>query len=466
MIKQRFVNFIKEKKLINKGDGIVIGLSGGPDSVCLLNLLIKIREEFNLGLAAAHINHMLRGEEADKDEEYCLNICKELGVDFFSKKIDINEYSKKSGMSSEEAGREVRYDFFNEVMNKKGFNKIATAHNANDQAETILMRMMRGTGLEGLSGIPVIRDNRYIRPILFMKREEVERYCEDINSNPRIDKSNLERIYSRNKVRLDILPYMKENFNSDIVEAINRMGFLLQEDNEYILSKAEEEYKKKCQFKNNCVLIIQEVFALENSIKKRVIRKAIKEVSGNKYDVEMKHIEDVVDLAFNTSGKQINLPNGIIAINEYGNIKLKLIEEKPIEKDKEICLLKKEVLHNTINFNDYHIKFKVVEAKKTIEYSKEPLIKYFDFDKINGNIVIRYRKNGDKIIPLGLKGSKKVKDIFIDMKIPKEDRDLIPILEFDENISWIIGVKLSDKYKINSNTRKILIVEFCLRKGN
>lgn len=464
-IKKKLINFINEKSLINKGDGIVVGLSGGPDSVCLLNLLVSIREEYNLKLAAAHINHMLRGNEADEDENYCLNLCKKLNVDFYSSRVDINKYSIENGISSETAGREVRYAFFNEIMNKKAFNKIATAHNANDQAETIIMRMMRGTGLEGLCGIPVIREERYIRPILFMKREEVEKYCEEIMANPRIDESNLERVYSRNKVRLDILPYMKEHFNQDIIEAINRMGMLLQEDNKYILSKVEEIYNERCVLEKGSILIMKEVFSLDNSLKKRIIRKAIREVCGNNYDVEMKHIEDVIELALNKSGKQIDLPNGLIAVNEYANIRIRTREEVSLIRNSELSLSKEEVLHNRIKFNNYIIEFEVIDNEKNIEYSSNSLIKYFDFDKINGNIVIRYRKNGDKIIPLGLNGSKKVKDIFIDMKIPKEKRDHIPILEFDGNIAWIIGVKLSDKYKIDSNTRKIIKIQFSLEKG-
>ena len=323
-IKREFIKFINDKELINIGDGIVVGLSGGPDSVCLLNLLVSIREEFNLKLAAVHINHMLRGDEANKDEEFCLKLCKELDVDFFSERIDVNKYSKENNLSSETAGREVRYNLFNKIMFQKGFNKIATAHNANDQAETIIMRMMRGTGLEGLCGIPVIRENRYIRPILFMERKDVEAYCEKIGIQARIDKSNLERIYSRNKVRLDIIPYMKENFNMDVISAINRMSLLLQEDNEYILSEVETIYKENVQKNEKSYLIKNNVFKLNNSIKNRIIRRVIKDICGNKYDIEMKHIEDIIKLANNDAGKQIDLPNNVVAINEYGDIRVHL----------------------------------------------------------------------------------------------------------------------------------------------
>ena len=159
--KQRFLKFIQDKQLISNGDGIVVGLSGGPDSVCLLNLLCEIREEMNIDIVACHINHMIRGEAADDDEYYSKQLCERKNVRFYSKRVDVNKYAKENGQSSETAGRRIRYDFFNEIMKQNKFNKIATAHNANDQAETIIMRMMRGAGLEGLTGIPVKRDDKY-----------------------------------------------------------------------------------------------------------------------------------------------------------------------------------------------------------------------------------------------------------------------------------------------------------------
>lgn len=454
-IENNFLKFIQQEKLIKKGDGIVVGLSGGPDSVCLLYLLISIREKIGINIAAAHLNHMLRGKAADEDEEFAKRLCEKLNIEFFSKKVDINKYSKEHSLSSEAAGRKVRYEFFNDVMKKLNYNKIATAHNANDQAETVLMRMMRGAGLEGLCGIPVNRENKYIRPILFLKREEIENYCKEKGVKPRIDATNLERIYSRNKVRLDILPYMKENFNQDVIEAINRMSILLQEDNKFIDKEVNKIFNDKCKIFNKSVTINKEVFLLEEAVIKRVIRKSIEYVSGNKYDVELKHIEDVEKIQKHGTGKRINLPNNLIAINVYGDIKIKYEQEVNSNNNVRI-ITKSELMDNVIVFNDFRMEFKVVDNNENINYNKNSFIKYFNFDKINKGITIRYRKNGDRIIPIGLNGSKKVKDIFIDMKIPKEDRDSIPILEFDNNISWIVGIKQSDLYKIRKDTKKVL----------
>ena len=454
--KKEFLNFIKEKELINVGEGIVIGLSGGPDSVCLLNLLCSIREELDLKLAAVHINHMIRGEAADGDELYAKELCKKLQVNFYSKRIDINKYAKENKISSEAAGREVRYEYFNKIMEQLDFNKIATAHNANDQAETILMRVMRGTGLEGLGGIPVKRDNVYIRPILFMKRGEVERYCEDINLKPRIDATNLERNYSRNKVRLDILPYMQNNFNSDVIEAINRMGLLLQADNKYIQGKVEEVYNKVCNKDGDSLVINAKAFDYEEAIINRVIRRAIGEFSGNKYDLEMKHIQEIFSLILLGTNKRIDLPRGLYAINIYGDIHIRNRQEVIEESTSEMIILKEDILYKEVSFDDYLIEFQCIQSDESIDYDENSLRKYFNYDKISGNIVIRHRRNGDIIVPLGMKGKKKVKDIFIDMKIPKSERDSIPIIQFGEDISWIVGIKMSDRYKIDKQTKNIL----------
>jgi len=451
-----FLNFIEEKELINREDGIVIGLSGGPDSVCLLNLLCSIRGKLNLKLAAVHINHMIRGDAADGDELYAKELCKKLKVDFYSKQIDINKYAKEKKLSSESAGRNVRYEYFKKVMLELNFNRIATAHNANDQAETILMRVMRGTGLEGLGGIPVSRDNIYIRPILFMKREEIEGYCEALNIKPRIDSTNLERIYSRNKVRLDILPYMKENFNSEVIEAINRMGLLLQEDNKYIQSKVEEVYNEVCSRGVESVIIANKAFEYERAIINRVIRKAIGEKSGNKYDLEMKHINDIFSLTALGTNKRVDLPRGLYAMNIYGDIHIRSREESIEDDNLEVIISKEDILQQKISFGDYTIGFQCINKEENINYDENSLIKYFNYDKISGNIVIRYRRNGDTIIPLGMRGKKKVKDIFIDMKIPKSKRDLIPIIQFGEDIAWIVEVKMSDKYRIDRQTKDIL----------
>ncbi len=447
--------YVIENDLIENGDRVLVALSGGPDSVCLLNILFELRKEFNIEVAAAHVNHMLRGEEAFKDEEYARTICKNLNIEFFSERIDINKISKERSISHELAGREERYKFFNLISSKNGYNKIAIAHNANDQAETVLMNMMRGSGIEGLCGIRSKREGGIIRPILCLSREEIENYCDINNLNPRIDKSNLENIYSRNKVRLDIIPYMKNNFNKDIIETINRMSNLLQIDNDFIEKECNNYYKKFCVNNGKNLIISKEAFFIEKAILTRLIKKAFIDFTGKYTNFEMKHIYEVISLASKDTNKKINIPNGVIAENIYGDIYLRFKEVKNNDF-KEIALNKSELDGNSVDFDNYSISFVIIKNKKNIEFSNNVLIKFFDYDKIKEKLIIRKRINGDKIVPLGMKGSKKVKDIFIDLKVPVENRNEVPILCFDNEIAWLVGYKVSESFKITKETKNII----------
>lgn len=454
----KVINYIKENKIIQQDDRILVALSGGPDSVCLLHMLYRIKDKFNLKLGAIHINHMLRGEEADKDENYIIDLCEQMGIKHYVKRINIEYIAKETNVSLETAGRNERYKAFEEIKIKDKYNKIAVAHNANDQAETILMRIMRGTGLEGLTGIKPQREGGIIRPILCLNRQEIEDYCEYNGLNPRIDASNYDRHYSRNRVRLDILPYMRDNFNKDIIDTLNRMTLLLQKDNEFIEEYSKKCYNMYCKKHNNKLEILKELFEKEmESIITRVVIIAFKEISKSYQNFEMKHIYEIVNLAFRETGKKINLTNNIICENLYGNIVLSKNDNKYYNScvKTEIKLDKDNIIEN-IEFNNYIINFEVIENKKKEKFTKNNLIKLFNYDKIEKEILIRYRKDGDKIIPLGMSGSKKVKDIFINSKVPREERDNTPILCFDDKISWIVGYKTSQLFKIDSDTKMIL----------
>ncbi|MDU4749726.1 tRNA lysidine(34) synthetase TilS [Clostridium butyricum] len=455
---KKVMSYIKDNNLIKSGDKVLVALSGGPDSVCLLNILYNLKAELNIEIGAAHLNHLLRDKDAFEDEEYVKTLCKSLDIPCFVKRVDINKYSKDKKMSSEMAGRDARYNFFDDIVKDEGYTKIATAHNANDQAETILFRLMRGSGIEGLCGIKVRRD-KIIRPILCLSRKEVEEYIEINNLKPRIDKTNFEKIYNRNKIRLDIIPYIKENFNEDIIQTLNRMSVLLQKDNEFIENSARSFYEKHCIEQSDYFIIKKEMFDNKEAVVTRVIRYALTNFSKTHYDFEMKHIYEICNLAKNNSGKAIDLPNKIYAENIYGDIYIKeRININNIDVKQEIVVNKNEINGKKIFFNDENIKFSVLKNDSNLDLNQNNFIKYFDFDKINDSISLRKRKNGDKIIPLGMKGSKKIKDLFIDMKVPKEERDCIPLLCFDENISWIVGIRVSEEYKITNKTKNILRV--------
>lgn len=453
--------YIIDNELIDFGESVLVALSGGPDSVCLLHVLYKLKKELNINLGAIHINHLLRRDSAYKDEEYVVDLCKSLNVECYVKRININDIAKEKSISLEMAGREQRYKAFEDIKKEFGYDKVAVAHNANDQAETLMMRIMRGTGLEGLTGIRCKRDGGIVRPILFLSRDKIEEYCNENKLVPRIDTSNFEKNYNRNKVRLDILPYMKENFNKDIVETLNRMALLLQSDDEYLQEQSINAYRKYCVNDENTIKISKKIFSQEKeSIFTRVIKIVFKEVSNSHQNFEMKHIYEVVNLNKKPAGKKINLTNGVIVENSYNDITFGRDHKvNNFQKIEEIDLLKSDIPKN-IDYDVYEVSFQLLDVKNNIEFSNNDLIKYFDYDKIEEEISIRHRKDGDKIRPLGMVGSKKIKDIFINLKVPREERDRIPILVFDSKVAWVVGYKVSEEFKTTKDTKKLLKVIF------
>ena len=321
-MKNKILQTIKKYNLIKNGDSIVIGVSGGPDSICLLHVLNELKEELNFKIYVAHINHMIR-KEADEETEYVKNFCKNLGVECFTKKIDVVKIAKELKMGTEEAGRKIRYDFFEEVLKNTNSNKIATAHNNNDKVETIIMNILRGSGLAGLKGLDPIRENKFIKPLIETSREEIEKYCEENRLNPRIDKSNNENIYTRNKVRNCVIPYIKKEFNPNILKTINRLSEVATEENEY-LSKITvqafnetnvEAAKKDAPEKNKeIVLDLRKFNKLELVIKRRLILYTINELLGTTEGIEKVNIDDIIKLCNNNIGNKFIKPTKNIKI--------------------------------------------------------------------------------------------------------------------------------------------------------
>ncbi|MBZ9609572.1 tRNA lysidine(34) synthetase TilS [Clostridium estertheticum] len=448
------MDFIKENSMFDKGDKVIVAFSGGPDSTCLLYILNNFKEELGITLIGAHLNHCLRGDESDKDQEYAKEICESLNIDFYSEKVDVHRISKEKNLSCEMAGREARYGYFEKLMVKLNANKVALAHNANDQAETILMRIMRGTGIEGIVGIRPVRDKIYVRPILRLSRKKIEKYCLSNNINPRIDKSNLENIYARNKVRLELIPYMEENFNKDIIKTLNRLSTIVKKDNEYLENISEKEYKKHCEIGQQRVIINKAAFAEHEAILSRIIRSALLAVNHNLYNFEKVHIYSIIELQRHGTGKSIMLPQNIIVENCYGNIHIYIYVKATEANNNQYSLNINQ--ENFIHSLNKVVKIDVNPKLQFTEFKENDCIKYFDYDKIKKPIIFRYRKDGDRFIPLGMKGSKKIKDLFIDLKIPKAQRNAIPLICFGDNIGWVVGYRVSEKFKVTKDTKNIL----------
>ncbi|WP_432404938.1 tRNA lysidine(34) synthetase TilS [Wukongibacter sp. M2B1] len=460
----KFLETIRVHKLIEKKEGIVVGVSGGPDSICLLHLLCKLRENFGIKVFVVHLDHQFRGIEAKKDAEYVKEICERLGIKSYIFSYDVSQYSKEKGITFEEAGRELRYKLFEEVAKETGASKIAIAQNRNDQAETVLMRLMRGSGLEGLTAIDYKRDGKIIRPLLDITRKEIEEYCEENDLKPRIDKTNLETIYTRNKIRLELIPYIESNFNSKVIDALWRSANLLRDDSDYLTKAADEKLRDIAisSNSNNYSLDLKKFSKLHISMKKRVLRKVVNEVKGNLKNIGLKHIESIIKLANrNSVGSKIDLPGHIIVELGYNSIDIKT-EEILEEKIKNLDFEYKLYIGETTPIKDLNasIKVEIVSPSERHNNQKDKNTIFIDYSKIKGGLFIRNRKDGDKFHPLGMRGTKKVKDYFIDEKIPREIRNKIPILCDEKGIIWIVGYRMSENYKIDIKTDKVIKITY------
>ncbi len=317
-MKDKVLNTIKKYKLIENEDKLVLAVSGGPDSIAMLDILNKIRTnkktDLNFQIVVAHVNHMIR-EEADDDEQYVKDYCKKNEIEFYAKSIDVQKLAHTNKIGTEEAGRLARYKFFDEVLKKTKATKIAIAHNKNDKVETVLMHVLRGSGIEGLRGIEPKREN-IIRPLIECERNKIEIYCEENKLNPRIDKTNFENIYNRNKIRNMVIPYIQKEFNPNIIETIDRLSDIVTLEDEYMEKQTKKIYQELLIKENQKEIIINlKGFNLQETvIKSRLIRYIIKRLFGNTASIEKIHIDDVIKLCANNVGNKYLMPNKNVKI--------------------------------------------------------------------------------------------------------------------------------------------------------
>ncbi len=322
MLKEKVVETIKKHNLINNGDRVVCGVSGGPDSISMLNILKKLKDEniFDFEIFVAHINHGLR-ENAKIDEQYVLDYCNKNGIECFTLNTNIKDIAEKEKRGLEETGRIVRYEFFDRVLKQTNSNKIAIAHNKNDNVETIFMNIIRGSGLSGLKGIEA-KSGKYIRPLIESEREEIERYCEEEKLNPRHDESNDENIYTRNKIRNVAIPYVKEELNPNILETVTRLSDIAKDDLEYLEIQTEKAYQDMWIEEKNItenvynvekeatiILDLRKFNSQNKAIQKRVILYSINKIFGSTKGIEKIHIEDIIKLCNNNIGNKFLTPN-------------------------------------------------------------------------------------------------------------------------------------------------------------
>lgn len=302
-MEDKVLKTIQKYDMIQDGDRLVLGVSGGPDSICMLDILIKLKSKLNFDIMVAHVNHQIR-EEANDDEKYVQDFCKNNNVKFFVQRIDVKKYANNNKIGVEEAGRFLRYDFFNQIMKLYNGNKIAVAHNKNDKIETMIMNEIRGSGIAGLKGIEPVYKN-IIRPLIDCKRDEIEKYCEENNLNPKIDKTNFSNDYTRNKIRNIILPYLKKEFNPNIIDTLNRLSCVADETEEYLKIQTEKIFNQIIlEQKDKKIILDLKKFNKQNIlIRKRILLYSILKISGNIQNIEMVNIEDLIRLCENNIRK-------------------------------------------------------------------------------------------------------------------------------------------------------------------
>ena len=448
----KVIKYINDNNLIERSDRIVLGVSGGADSVCLLHVLNELKEKMQLILYVVHVNHGIRGKEADGDEEFVKQMCEKMNVDYKGVHFDIPALALEKGMSEEETGRYIRYKVFEEVRKDIGADKIAVAHNANDSIETVLYNMCRGTGIKGVCGISPKREN-IIRPILCMTRTEIEEYLTKRNILYRTDSTNLEKDYTRNKIRLELVPYLEKNINSASSSHILNLSRQLNEIENYM----ETRYQK-CYFENveeDAEKTIINIAGLRNYpdiIKREVVRMCVQRTAGKLKDITAEHIYAIMNIMDSETGKYVTLPYGIICMNSYGKCILKKnIEISGIEYDIPIEHPGEYLLENGDKL--------IVSIENSINFEEKIYTKWFDYDKISTVIRLRSRKEGDYLEVRDGK-HKKLKSYFIDEKVPRELRNTIPVLAEENHVIWAVGYRISEKYKITKDTKRVLKVQY------
>lgn len=472
MLKQLVLETIKNKELINYGEGIVVGISGGYDSVCLLHILYSISNELGIKIYPVHVNHMLRGDEALRDENFVKSFCSSLGLEVYIKHIDIAKKAKTEKISLEEAGRNARYEVFSLVAGERGASKIAVAHSRNDQAETILMRICRGTGLEGLRGMEYKRDN-IIRPLLDADRSQIEEYVNGIGVEAVTDSSNLHTDYFRNRIRIDVIPAINIASGSDITENLLRLSKIVVAEDDYLRYNSELYYQKSVlsERKMYTELDLSVLDEIHQSVRLRVLRIAIEKTCGTLNGWGYIHLDKLNNLIENgRTGAQIDLPHGVAAVKSYGSLILKEQGKEHQEQFEKKLIIpgETEIQRFGLIVKTEIYKFETNKScREFINNNEKVNTKFIDLEKVTAmgeNLQIRNRRDGDIFKPLKSNGTKKLKEYFIDNKIPREVRSTIPLIALNKDIVWVIGNKISDNYKVTDNTKMVLKITFIQKK--
>jgi tRNA(Ile)-lysidine synthase len=460
-------NTIEKYSMLDEGDSLLLCVSGGVDSIAMLYAFCVIAKDMKIRLFLAHMNHSLRGDSSDKDQLYVENAAKQFRLPIMTEKVDTKEFSRKHKISIEDAARRLRYNFFINTAQKLGIGTVATAHTKDDQAETVLMRIIRGTGLRGLRGIPAkncISDIKIIRPLIDVSRAQITAYLSSKGCKPRFDRSNTDIRFLRNKIRRKLIPMLEHNYNPEIKDTLSSFAEIAARDYDYLCANHDMVFKKLAGTQRPGIVRFS-LFDIQKqhiSTQRGIVRNAIKFLCNNLDNIDYRHWKEIESLiGSRPAGSRVDLPNNIAVNKTKTSVAFSSFKKTVLEKPKSVSFISK--IPSVTHFGRYIIKARPV--KRTPGFACKPKnIEYLDIKDTDFPLILRTHNDGDRIRPLGMKKHKKLSDIFIDEKIPVKKRKKIPlIVSSSGEIACIFNVKMSDSFKINADTKRTVKLELLTR---
>jgi tRNA(Ile)-lysidine synthase len=464
----RILGFIQEHCPIPGQSRLLVAVSGGPDSVCLLHILVKLKKELGIELHTAHLNHQLRGAESEADSRYVADLARSLGVPVTIEKRDVAGYQARKRISLEEAAREVRYNFLAQTARTVGASQVAIGHTRDDHIETILMHLIRGSGTRGLQGLaPQVRWQAtdavtIVRPLLEVSRAETVSYCQEHSLSPRLDSSNQSLSPLRNRIRLRLLPLLK-SYNPRVSQALLRVAHLAADDVAFIEEEGNRTWRHIAQRQKDTVILEKEGFLkLPPALKRQVLRVSLEKLIGNLKDIEARHIEEIMSALSKPAGRSLNLPGGLTFTIEYdryliGKNPLSLSPLPPLETESTL------IIPGETTLPGWQVEA-TIKNREDIKEEGNDFSAHLDLDKTRGKLIVRSRKRSDRFHPLGMSQSKKLGEFMIDAKIPRLWRKRVPIVSSPEQIIWVVGWRIDDRVKVTGDTKRVLCLKFKRRQ--
>ena len=460
---QRLHRFITQHQMIQPKETVLVGVSGGVDSLALLYALHTLCNQLDCQLHVAHLDHGFR-EDSAADAVYVAEQADQLGIPISSMKIDVPQLMRDQKLSAEVAARRARYQFYECVSERTGATKIALGHHRGDQAETVLMNLLRGAGASGLKGMLPVREGKFIRPLLTFSRQEIEYFVGHLGLEPRRDATNYQLDYLRNRVRLEFIPALERTYNSNIQNVLNQTAELLQTESDYLEMLAHEAFQA-CRiesYASDTVVLDRRLFQEHHlALRRRILRLAVAEVLGEVRDLYFNHFELMLNLIDGKApNSALDLPNGGTFRRAYDRVLIQKTADSPAVFEYEVAVSG----HTPLPLLDAKMIATVVEQPVNCTVAdKFPDGKFqavFDLDRLQLPLTLRQRRDGDRFHPFGMQGRKKLKDLLIDAKIPRQERDRVPVLVNGDEIIWVVGYRTSEPFKIRAETKRRLYLSY------